>query len=127
MYIVRVFIARTEMATSQDFADIDRIEVLRGPQGTLFGMNTAAGMINIITRNPDLQNIAGYGEISYGKYNTLEVRANLTGPIIKDTLGASVSVYHDSHDGYEYDPIIKQSADNLDKKGVKVKLEYQSG
>jgi iron complex outermembrane receptor protein len=126
MFVDGVFMARTGMATSQDFADVDRIEVLRGPQGTLFGMNTAAGMINIITRNPDLHNVGGYAELAAGQYNTLAVRATVTGPLIQDTLGASLSVYHDSHDGYEFDPVIKQPADNLEKSGIKGKVEYKS-
>lgn len=127
IFIDGVFMARTEMATSQDFADLERVEVLRGPQGTLFGMNTAAGMVNIITRNPNLQTFRGTAEVVYGQYNTLELRADASGPIIQDVLGASLAVYHDSHDGYGYDPTIKQSADNLDKKGIRGKIEYKDG
>lgn len=125
VFIDGVFMARTGMGTTQDFLDIDRIEVLRGPQGTLFGMNTAAGLINIITRKPNLGEHQGDFSVSYGSYNDLRLRGMVTGPIIQGVLGFSVAAYSDSHDGYTYNPVNHQHVDNERKQGVRAKLEYK--
>lgn len=127
VFLDGVFLARTGMGSSQDFLDIDRIEVLRGPQGTLFGMNTAAGLINIITRKPNLDNFEGEVSATYGSYNTLQLRGMVTGPIINDELGFSLSAYSDSHAGYTYDPVTHRHVDNQRKYGVRGKLEFKSG
>jgi iron complex outermembrane receptor protein len=127
VFVDGVFMARTGMGASQDFLDLDRVEVLRGPQGTLFGMNTAGGLVNIITRKPNLDQFGGNVDISYGSYNDLRLRGIVTGPIISDVLGFSLGAYSDSHDGYTYDPVNHSHVDNLKKEGARAKLEYSKG
>lgn len=78
-YVDGVYIARPAVATL-DFIDIDQIEVLRGPQGTLFGKNTTAGAFNITTRKPEFKP-AGAFELSYGNYGYVQARTSLTGPL----------------------------------------------
>jgi iron complex outermembrane receptor protein len=81
------------------FLDIERVEVLRGPQGTLYGKNTEAGVINIITRQPNNEfrgKVAG----EYGEDNKQKVNFNLAGPIMQDTLFFSLAGQHYSKDGY---------------------------
>lgn len=80
-YVDGVYYARPAAATL-DFIDIDRIEVLRGPQGTLFGKNTSAGAFNIVTRKASF--IPDYSfETSFGNYGFIQTKASVTGPLSK--------------------------------------------
>jgi iron complex outermembrane receptor protein len=127
VFVDGVFMSRTGMGTTQDFVDIERIEVLRGPQGTLFGMNTAGGLMNIITRKPNLNALEGNVDLSYGSYNDVRARGMVTGPIIPGALGFSLAAYSDSHDGYTYDTVTHQHVDNERKEGGRAKIEYSQG
>ncbi|RVU02444.1 TonB-dependent receptor [Mucilaginibacter limnophilus] len=80
-YVDGVYYARPAAATL-DFIDIDRIEVLRGPQGTLFGKNTSAGAINITTRKPTFTPEASF-ETSFGNYGYIQAKASISGPLSK--------------------------------------------
>ncbi len=68
-----------------DLGEIERIEVLRGPQGTLFGKNTSAGLINIITKRPEYE-LGGSYEATYGNYDQVGVSGSVTGPLAEDQL-----------------------------------------
>ena len=70
--------------------DVERIEVLRGPQGTLFGRNTPAGIVKIDTRKPEDQ-FSAHGALSYGSYGSMSVEVAAGGPIVPDTLAFRVS------------------------------------
>ncbi len=78
-YVDGVYYARPAV-TALDFVDVDQIEVLRGPQGTLFGKNTTAGAFNITTRGPSFTPGATF-EVSYGNYNFIQAKASVTGPL----------------------------------------------
>ncbi len=78
-YVDGVYYARPAV-TALDFVDVDQIEVLRGPQGTLFGKNTTAGAFNITTRGPSFTPGATF-EVSYGNYNYIQAKASVTGPL----------------------------------------------
>lgn len=78
--------------------DIERVEVLRGPQGTLFGANTTGGVINVVTKQPT-GTLGVEGEIIYGNYNHLEANAAVNFPIT-DNLAGKVSILHNSMDGF---------------------------
>ncbi len=80
-YVDGVFYARPAAATL-DFIDIDRIEVLRGPQGTLFGKNTTAGAFNIVTRKASFTPDYTF-ETSFGNYGSIQAKASVTGPLSK--------------------------------------------
>ncbi|HEU4573774.1 MAG TPA: TonB-dependent receptor plug domain-containing protein, partial [Chitinophagaceae bacterium] len=95
-YVDGVYYARPAAATL-DFIDIERIEVLRGPQGTLFGKNTTAGAINITTRKPDFKPGANF-EVSYGNYGYIQAKSSITGPLSKK-LAARVSFSGTQRDG----------------------------
>ncbi|MES2649057.1 MAG: TonB-dependent receptor [Bacteroidota bacterium] len=84
-YIDGVYYARPA-ATTLDFIDIERIEVLRGPQGTLFGKNTTAGAFNITTRKPSFSPGADF-ELSYGNYSYVQAKASVTGALNKKFAG----------------------------------------
>ena len=95
-YVDQVYRARPATAAF-DFSDIQQIEVLRGPQGTLFGKNSTAGAINITTRAPSFTP-GGDAELSYGNYNFVQAKAAVTGPI-SDNLAFRVSAASTRRDG----------------------------
>ncbi|MBA4089422.1 MAG: TonB-dependent receptor [Sphingobium sp.] len=88
-YVDGVYHARPATAAF-DFTDIERVEVLRGPQGTLFGKNTTAGAINILSKKPGFD-WGGEAELSYGSRNFRQARAAVTGPIAGDVLAFRLS------------------------------------
>jgi outer membrane receptor protein involved in Fe transport len=100
VFIDGVYRSRTASQIS-DLPDIERIEVLRGPQSTLFGKNASAGVISIVTQKPKFT-FGGNVEASYGNYNAVVVKGVVTGPIT-DTLAASLSGGYNRRDGYNKD------------------------
>ncbi len=85
LYIDGVFFARPAAAT-MDFLDVEQVEVLRGPQGTLFGKNTTAGAINVTTRKPSFTP-GSEVEINYGNLGFVQAKASVTGPIVRNVAG----------------------------------------
>ncbi|HEX5419247.1 MAG TPA: TonB-dependent receptor, partial [Gammaproteobacteria bacterium] len=98
VYIDDVYFG-TLAGSAFDLADVDRIEVLRGPQGTLFGKNSLGGAIRIITKKPTGDN-SGYVEASYGDYNALNLRGAIDIPLIKDKLSMRAVGVSKKRDGY---------------------------
>lgn len=78
---------------------VEQIEVLRGPQGNLYGINSSGGVVNIKTRQPDNYWTAG-ADLSYGSYNAFEGKGNVSGPLIKDTLYFGLSGIYRRSDSY---------------------------
>lgn len=78
--------------------DLERAEVLKGPQGTLFGRNTSGGLVHMVTRKPT-DTFEGYGEATYGEYDQVRLEGAAGGPIV-DTLSGRVSFLYHDHDGY---------------------------
>ncbi len=108
-----------------DFSDVDRIEVLRGPQGMLFGKNASAGVLNISTRNPTPELTAGFGAL-YGEENRLELNGYLSGAIIEDKLLARVSAYRNTQDGILPNKFPGgEDFNDRDEWGVRTKLSLQ--
>ena len=99
-YVDGVYIGRIGASTF-DFVDVDRVEVLRGPQGTLYGKNTTAGALNITTRAPSFT-LEGRGEISGGNYDFLQAKASVSGPLT-DRLALRLSSSATTRKGTIYD------------------------
>ena len=78
--------------------DIEQVEVLRGPQGTLFGRNTPAGALNITTRDPS-ENFESFASASYGDFNAVEAEGVVSGPI-SDSINARLALRFSERDGY---------------------------
>lgn len=97
-YIDDVYYGRIG-ASQFDLIDIERLEVLRGPQGTLFGKNTTAGAINITTQAPQFET-EFRGEASYGENGYHQVRGSLTGPLLGDKVAYRVTVSDTHRDGW---------------------------
>ncbi|MBY8823459.1 TonB-dependent receptor [Sphingomonas colocasiae] len=85
-------------AVGANLFDLERVEVLRGPQGTLFGRNATGGVVQLISARPTEQ-LSGYGQLSYGNYKALRAEGAISGPIGGGVLGR-LSVVRDRHDGY---------------------------
>ena len=109
VYIDGVFRARNGVGFG-DLGELERIEVLRGPQGTLFGKNTSAGVLNIITQGPDLNQYGGEAAVSVGNYNLARFEAGVTGPIVENQLGFRLFGVVNERDGFT-DLVIGKGAD----------------
>ncbi len=96
-YVDQVYYDRPATATF-DLVDIDHVEVLRGPQGALFGKNTTAGALLISTATPSFQPQA-VGEVSGGDYGYLQAKASVSGPIVGDVLAGRISVSATTREG----------------------------
>ena len=91
--------------------DVERIEVLRGPQGTLYGRNAMGGVINIITKQPNNAS-SGFADISVGNYNQQRITAGFKTPLIKDKLFFGASILSNKRDGYYTNEFTQSSYDN---------------
>ena len=107
-----------------DLIDIDRIEVLRGPQGTLFGKNASAGVINIVSRNPSTE-LTGYLDGFYGtRGDEKRIRGSISGPILADKLGFLVNLLYGDYDGNVRNVYTNRDINGYNRKGAKAKLRF---
>jgi len=105
------------------FFDIARVEVLKGPQGTLYGRNATAGAINVISNKPE-QEFGGFIEAESGDYNLFGIRGVLNVPL-SDTFAMRAAFYQRDRDGYfENGPQIKNSYSDMDQNSIRVKGLY---
>lgn len=98
IYMDGVYVGRSA-SSNTEFSDIERVEVLKGPQGTLFGRNAAAGAIQIITQKPS-QDWEGFARVRAGNYNKLLGEVTVNTPLITDTLAARFNLIGNQRDGY---------------------------
>ena len=103
VFIDGVYRSRTGSGMN-DIGEIDRVEVLRGPQGTLSGRNASAGAINIYTKAPS-QEFGGYAEGTYGNYDNIRLAGAVTGPIVKDVLSFRLDGVFNKRDGFLRDVV----------------------
>ena len=106
-----------------DLPDIERIEVLRGPQSTLFGKNASAGVISIVTQKPKFT-FGGNVEASYGNYNALVIKGVVTGPL-SETVAASLAAGYNRRDGFITNPITGGKVNDRDRWFVRGQLLFQ--
>ncbi|MDB5691586.1 MAG: TonB-dependent receptor [Alphaproteobacteria bacterium] len=99
VFVDGVYRSRTGVGLNE-LGEIERVEVLRGPQGTLFGRNASAGLINIISKKPNLNEMEGFVEGSYGNYNQFRLAGGITGPIGTGGLGFRLDGVWTQRDGF---------------------------
>ena len=116
IYIDQVYYNRIASATL-DFVDVQQIETLRGPQGTLYGKNTTAGAINITTRAPSFD-FEGKAEVSLGNYGFKQAKASISGPLT-DTIAARLSISSTDRRGTIYNVATNQHVNSQDNLGVR--------
>ena len=106
-----------------DLANISRVEVLRGPQSTLFGKNASAGIISIVTKAPQFE-FGGGVEVSYGNYDAIVVRGNVTGPI-SDTIAVAIEGNYNKRDGYINVVNLNTDSNNRNRYGLRGQVLFE--
>jgi iron complex outermembrane receptor protein len=104
--------------TSGFFYDLERVEVLKGPQGTLYGRNATGGAINVITKKPVLGKFGADASVQYGDYSSFRADGALNLPI-GDTVAMRASAFHTQHDGY-----MKDGTDDQDDSGARLSFNF---
>jgi iron complex outermembrane receptor protein len=125
LYIDQVYIGRVGASTF-DFVDIDRVEVLRGPQGTLYGKNTTAGAVNITTKKPNLSSPEATFEVSAGNYGLVQLKGSASAPIADGKLGVRLSTSVSKRGGSIYDTAIDKNLQKQDNFSVRGQLLWQA-
>ncbi len=120
-YVDGVYFARPAV-TTLDFIDIEQIEVLRGPQGTLFGKNTTSGAFSITTRKPSFTRGASF-ETSFGNYGFIQAKSSFTGPIT-NKLAGRFSFSGTQRDGLIYNVRTDKNVNDLNNLGLRSQLLY---
>ena len=113
VYVDGVYLSRIQGALLS-LGDVERIEVLRGPQGTLYGKNTTGGAISIVSRKPDLGTFKADVSGQYGSYNQILLNGYVSAPIIADKLALSVAAQWDKRDGIVTDPLTGRKYNDRD-------------
>jgi len=122
IYVDDVYLPRG-VGTMQDIPNLSDIEVLRGPQGTLYGRNTSAGLLNFITPKPDDTFIA-WTQFGIGNYGDFENQSVLSGPLVDGKLYGSISFDHHQRDGWTHDETTGADVNNIDLNVVRAKLRF---
>jgi iron complex outermembrane receptor protein len=122
VYVDNVYLGRPGMAL-EDLIDVDRVEVLRGPQGTLFGRNNSAGVLNITTRGPSFD-WGLLGEVSGGNYGYHQERLSVTGPIVPGVLAFRVTGFETHRNGVTDNDTTGIAANSVGRQGGRAQLLF---
>ncbi|MEE4209407.1 MAG: TonB-dependent receptor plug domain-containing protein, partial [Parvularcula sp.] len=109
-----------------EYFDLERIEVLRGPQGTLFGRNATSGVVNVVTAKPDLSGFGASGQFEYGNFNSVEARGMINVPI-GDTIGVRLAGIYVNRDGFTTNLFDGSNIDDRDMYSVRGSLRFEPG
>ncbi|EMD82774.1 TonB-dependent receptor [Pacificimonas flava] len=110
-------------AALNEIGPVDRVEVLRGPQGTLFGRNASAGLINIVTAAPEFD-FGAYGAGTYGNYDFYRLEGGVTGPLT-DTIAARIDGVYSKRDGFYDDVVNDTTVNNRDRYLVRGQVAFE--
>ena len=121
VYVDDVYFSRIR-GTQFDLLDLERVEVLRGPQGTLYGKNTIGGALKLVSRRPG-QDFRARGSVAYGDYDQIDVQGAVSGPI-SDTLALGLSALHSERGGYVTDPVTGAEYNDKNSNAVRAALAW---
>ena len=107
-----------------EFFDMERIEVLRGPQGTLFGRNATSGVVNFITAKPNLTKFGAAGEVDYGNFNSLRLRGMVNVPVT-ETFGVRLAGFYLKRDGFTENLYNNTRIDGRDMYGIRGSVRWE--
>lgn len=99
VYVDDVYFSQ-QIGSLLDFIEFERIEVLRGPQGTLYGRNATSGAVKFVVSRPTFEGVRAIGDMTLGSFNRLDVRGSINGELIDDKLAVKVDVVSRTDDGY---------------------------
>jgi outer membrane receptor protein involved in Fe transport len=122
VFIDGVYRSRSGIGLNE-LGEIDRVEVLRGPQGTLFGRNASAGLIHIITKKPSFE-LGGYAELNYGNFDYVRAAGAVTGPITEQ-LAARLDAVYVKRDGFYHDVTNNTDVNDRDRYFLRGQLLYE--
>ncbi|MEO1245108.1 MAG: TonB-dependent receptor [Pseudomonadota bacterium] len=122
VYIDGVYRSRAAAALA-DFPNLERIEVIKGPQSTLFGKNASAGVINVVTARPSLDEHSGSVSITAGDYSQVILKGDINGPL-SDTVGFSLSGSYNQRDGYYDNLTTGGELNEINRSGVRGQLLF---
>ena len=123
LFIDGVYRSRTGTGLSE-LGEIERIEVLRGPQGTLFGRNASAGLVNVVTKKPAFENYV-YGAGTYGNYNQIRLEGGVNYELIDDKLAGKIEAVWNKRDGFVEDVVSDRSFNDRDRWLVRGQLYWE--
>ncbi len=109
-----------------EYFDLERIEVLRGPQGTLFGRNATSGVVNVVSAKPDLSGFSGKAEFEYGNFNSMKAKGMLNLPI-GEAIGMRVAGFYLKRDGYTENVTDGSDFDDRDMFAIRGSLRFEPG
>ena len=121
VFVDGVYRSKTQSQIT-DLPMVERIEILRGPQSTLFGKNASAGVINIVTKKPSFDN-SGMITVGYGKYNSKVGKIYTTGPL-NESMAYSFSANFNKRDGHSENPVTGNAVNNRDRMGLRTELLF---
>lgn len=119
-YVDGVYLARAYSAL-QDFYDVERVEVMKGPQGTLFGRNATAGVVHIISRTPAPQ-LSVESDVTYGNYGKVRLRGLVNIPVVEDRAFLRISGLFNQRDGFTRNVYRDRRLDDEDNWGLRAQL-----
>ena len=117
-----IYLARPGMGF-QEFYDIERVEVLRGPQGTLFGRNTTGGVIHAVSRSPG-EEVEGYLTGQYGRFDKIRFEGAVNVPVVEDRLAVRIAGVYANRDGYLTNLYDGSDVQDLDVYGIRVRAKF---
>jgi iron complex outermembrane receptor protein len=120
IFLDGVYLGRSGMATN-DLIDVERIEVLRGPQGTLFGKNTTAGALNIVTRQPG-EHFEASAQASLGSNGFSQLSGALNTPLVPQRLSFRLSAFGTNRTGFVFGDPLNRHLGELDRRGARAQL-----
>jgi len=118
-----VFLSSTRLFETE-FFDIERLEILRGPQGTLYGRNATGGVINVITAKADPSEVGGHVDVEYGNFSSVKLRGALNVPLIEDYLAARIAGTVIQRDGYTENIVTGNDIDDRDIYAIRASTRW---